>query len=110
MNLRGKSDTDTNWRMTLKLCRVTDLLQLCNFCDDITLYKIEVNKRETMHILHRAESFLKSFQSFGYSRTSQYFMEPEGSVLCSQELAIAPYPEPDESDPYHPILFLYDLF
>jgi hypothetical protein len=33
-------------------------------------------------------------------------MEPEGSVSCSQEPSIGPYPESDESSPYHPILFL----
>jgi hypothetical protein len=33
-------------------------------------------------------------------------MEPEGSLLCSQEPATIPYPEPDQSNPYHPILFL----
>jgi hypothetical protein len=33
-------------------------------------------------------------------------MEPEGSLPCSQEPAICPYPEPDESSSYHPILFL----
>jgi hypothetical protein len=32
-------------------------------------------------------------------------MEPEGSLLCSQEPSAGPYPEPDESGPYHPILF-----
>jgi hypothetical protein len=31
-------------------------------------------------------------------------MEPERSLPCSQELAIGPYPDPDESYPYHPIL------
>jgi hypothetical protein len=33
-------------------------------------------------------------------------MEPEGSVTCSEEPTTGPYPEPDESSPYHPILFL----
>jgi hypothetical protein len=33
-------------------------------------------------------------------------MEPKGSSLCSQELSTSPYPEPDQSSPYHPILFL----
>jgi hypothetical protein len=33
-------------------------------------------------------------------------MEPEGSLQCSQEPATAPHPEPDESSPYLPILFL----
>jgi hypothetical protein len=34
---------------------------------------------------------------------SQYFMEPEGPL---QELVTLPYSEPDQSSPYHPILFL----
>jgi hypothetical protein len=28
---------------------------------------------------------------------------------CSQEPSIGPYPEPDESSPYHPILNIEDL-
>jgi hypothetical protein len=30
-------------------------------------------------------------------------MEPEGSLLCSQEPSTGPYSEPDQSNPYHPI-------
>jgi hypothetical protein len=33
-------------------------------------------------------------------------MEPEGSLLAQQEPTTSLYPEPDESSPYHPILFL----
>jgi hypothetical protein len=33
-------------------------------------------------------------------------MEPEGSLLGSQESSTGPYPRPDHSSPYHPILFL----
>jgi hypothetical protein len=33
-------------------------------------------------------------------------MEPEGSLPSPQELATGPFPEPDQSGPYHPILFL----
>jgi hypothetical protein len=33
-------------------------------------------------------------------------MELEGSLPCSQELSTGLYPEPDESIPYHTILFI----
>jgi hypothetical protein len=37
-------------------------------------------------------------------------MEPEGSLLCSQEPATDTYPKPDPSSPHLPTLFPYDLF
>jgi hypothetical protein len=33
-------------------------------------------------------------------------MEPEDPLLCQQEPATGPYPEPPESSPHPPILFL----
>jgi hypothetical protein len=33
-------------------------------------------------------------------------METEGSLPWSQEPSTGPYPEPDQSSPYHPILSL----
>jgi hypothetical protein len=33
-------------------------------------------------------------------------MEPEGSLPHSQELSNGPYPEPEQSNPYNPILSL----
>jgi hypothetical protein len=33
-------------------------------------------------------------------------MEPEGSLPYSQEPSTGPYPEPDQSNPYHPTLSL----
>jgi hypothetical protein len=33
-------------------------------------------------------------------------MEHEGSLQCSQEPSTSPYIEPDQSNPYHPILSL----
>jgi hypothetical protein len=35
-------------------------------------------------------------------------MEPDDSLSCSQEPSTGPYPEPDQSSPYHPILFPLD--
>jgi hypothetical protein len=55
---------------------------------------------------HGAEPFLRSCQLCSYSSTSEHFMEPEGSLLCSQEPSTGLYPEPDQSNPYHRILSL----
>jgi hypothetical protein len=37
-------------------------------------------------------------------------MEPEGSLLCSQDPATGPYPGPDASSPQIPTIFLKDAF
>jgi len=44
--------------------------------------------------------------SLSYSRNSPPFLEPEGSLPCSQEHATSPYPKPDESNPQPHTLFL----
>jgi hypothetical protein len=59
----------------------------------------------TFNSLHGTEPFLRSRQFCSYS-TSQHFMEPEGSLPCSQEPPTGPYPEPDQSSPYHPLEFM----
>jgi hypothetical protein len=56
-----------------------------------------------MSLTHGAEPLLRSHQLCSYSRTSQHFMEPEGSLPCSQEPFAGPYPEPDQSNPYRTI-------
>jgi hypothetical protein len=37
-------------------------------------------------------------------------MQPESPLPCSEEPSTGLYPEPDRSSPYHPILFLLDVF
>jgi hypothetical protein len=60
--------------------------------------------RRPHSLTHGAEPFWRSCQFCSYSRTSQHFMEPGGSSPRSHEPSTGPYPEPDRSNPYHPIL------
>jgi hypothetical protein len=53
---------------------------------------------------HGAKPFLRSRYLGRYSRTSQDFMGPEGSLPCTQEPSTGPYPGPDRLSPYHYIL------
>jgi hypothetical protein len=45
-----------------------------------------------------------------HARTSQRFMKPICSLPCSQKPSTGPYPQPDWSSPYYPILSLKDSF
>jgi hypothetical protein len=60
--------------------------------------------------LHGTVPFLRKRQLCSYSRISQHFMEPEGSLPCSQQPSTGPYPEPDQFSPCHSILPLLDPF
>jgi hypothetical protein len=60
-----------------------------------------INYILTYLLTYGAEPFLRS-----HPRTSQHFMEPEGSIPYSQEPSTGPYPEPYQSNPHHPILSL----
>jgi hypothetical protein len=53
-------------------------------------------------LIFRAEPFLRRCQLCSHSRTSQHFIEPEGSLPCSQEPSTCSYPEPDRFSSYHP--------
>jgi hypothetical protein len=58
----------------------------------------------TYLVTYGAEPFLRSCQICSYSTICQHFIEPEVSLPCSQVPSIGPYPEPDQSNPYNPIL------
>ena len=47
--------------------------------------------------LHESGIFSRSNNSSAGQSNSPRFMEPECSLLCSQQYAICPYPEPDDS-------------
>jgi hypothetical protein len=64
---------------------------------------LHVTHSLTHSLTHGAEPFLRSHQLCSYSRSSQHFMELEGSLLCSQEPTTGPYSEPDQSNPSHHI-------
>jgi hypothetical protein len=64
----------------------------------------------THSLTHGAEPFLRNCQLCSHSRTSQCFMEPVGSLPCSQEPSTGPYPEPDRFNPHQLILSLKDPF
>jgi hypothetical protein len=65
----------------------------------VLLHRKELRIR-TYLLVYGAEPFLRSCKFCSYSRTSQHFMEREGSLSCSQEPSIAPYSAPHWSSPY----------
>jgi hypothetical protein len=56
-----------------------------------------------------AEHHSRGHKLCSHSVVSQHFMEPEGSLPCSQELSTCTYPLPDQSSPQHSILTYYKL-
>jgi hypothetical protein len=89
--------TNTKWRNSIRMSSAFKLMSLHTLC---TLEHI------SYLLIHGAEPFLRSRQLCSHSRSSQHFMEPEGSIPCSQEPSTGPYPEPYQSNPLHPILVL----
>jgi hypothetical protein len=63
---------------------------------------------KTFHASDRAATVIGSRSNI--QEISKNFMESNGPVLRSEEPSRGSYPEPDKSNPYHPILFLLDPF
>jgi hypothetical protein len=96
-------------RMTISSSSLSRLPRKCGSLDVSQTYGLPrpvTGIALLSNLLHRVESFLRSRQSFSHSRNSQYFMESHGSLSCSQDPAIGPCPQPDESNPCHSVLFL----
>jgi len=49
--------------------------------------------------------YWETYSHSGSQEIIRPFMEPQGSLPCSQGSAIRPYPEPDESSPHLPHCF-----
>jgi hypothetical protein len=84
-------------RMTISHKMNTDTNDYCIFFPFCLITSKTVRYIEYIYYLltHGAEPFWRSRQFCSYSRISQHFMEPEGSLQCSQEPSTGPYPEPD---------------
>jgi hypothetical protein len=65
--------------------------------------------RDATNQFHGGEPYLRSRQLSSFSITSPRFMEPEGSLPCSQKLSIGPTDEPDKYSLYHAILYIYNI-
>jgi hypothetical protein len=65
---------------------------------------IEVLCKHTSHkLIPWRWALLEKLPVMQLLKNFQTFMEPKSSLSCSQEPSTGPYPEPDQSSPYHPI-------
>jgi hypothetical protein len=67
------------------------------------------NQKPYILVLTNSTEQSPSWEADSHSASQQNsrpFMEPEGSLQCSQQPATGPYPEPDASNPQLPTLFL----
>jgi hypothetical protein len=58
---------------------------------------IQSSQNGWKHVAWEKTLLSRSHKLCSYSRTSQHFKQPKGSVTCSQEPSNGPYPEPEQS-------------
>jgi hypothetical protein len=82
--------------------RVPAILKLCSYHETASQTRVVLL---TCLLTYGDRPFFRICQLCRYSRTSQHFMELEGSLPCSQQPSTGPYPKPDrsKSKPSHPI-------
>jgi hypothetical protein len=61
----------------------------------------KINKRETLTYSMLQDIIWKADCHSAYQENPAFYMEPEGSTLCSQNPTTGPYPEPAESSSLH---------
>jgi hypothetical protein len=94
------------WRKQSSSLQPWSGIEFIMFFTDITSEYMYYPSEHTYLLTYGAEPFLRSHQFCSPSKTSQHFMEPEGSIPFSQESSTGPYPESYQSNPLHPILAL----
>jgi hypothetical protein len=62
---------------------------------NVEVFKLSPATEKSYVTEHGAEPFSSSRQLCSYSRNFQHFIEPEGSLSCSQEPSTGGNPEPD---------------
>jgi hypothetical protein len=82
------------------------LLMIISICKALQNNFLSIKPLQLYLLTYGIGPFLRSCKLCSHSGTSQHFMQPEDSTSCSQEPSTGPYPDPDRSSPYHPILSL----
>jgi hypothetical protein len=82
---------------------------LCIFINNLyTKFNMSISNGSLLSlrdITHwRSWALLEKLPIVQLLKNFQHFMEPVGLLPCSQEPSTGPYPEPDRSNPYYPIL------
>jgi hypothetical protein len=100
-------DSTSNWATVFSHQILSNVLCSSTHYATERVIKQLVNKtnRINKHWLNNSLELCPSWEATSRSATQEYsniFLEPEGSLPCSQEPFAGSYPESDQSSPYHP--------